>query len=203
VKGLVVKGFVVRELVIKDFFMRNVVDKDLVGNGLSVNAARKGSTKFFPCRNSRNHCMSNYKKILIALDFHGDNAKVIERGAAMASANNAEIFLIHVNEPLVIAYAADGMSWSDQVVQLETSIRQEAQKKMAETSARLQVPTSNCLTREGKPAHEIHAAAKEQSIDLIVMGTHGQSGLKLLLGSTANSVLHGATCDVLAVRIGE
>jgi universal stress protein A len=147
--------------------------------------------------------MSNYKKILIALDFHGDNAEVIERGAMMASANKAEIFLIHVNEPLAIAYAADGMSWSDQVVALETSIRQEAQKKMAATGARLKVPASNCLTREGKPSNEIHTAAKEHDIDLIVMGTHGQSGLKLLLGSTANSVLHGSICDVLAVRIGE
>jgi universal stress protein A len=41
------------------------------------------------------------------------------------------------------------------------------------------------------------------AIDLIVMGTHGQSGLKLLLGSTANSVLHGAGCDILAVRVGD
>jgi universal stress protein A len=37
---------------------------------------------------------------------------------------------------------------------------------------------------------------------LIVIGTHGQKGLQLLLGSTANAVLHGAGCDVLAVRIG-
>jgi len=147
--------------------------------------------------------MSNYKKILIALDFQGDNAQIIEKGYSIAKANDAEVILVHVNEPLAIAYAADGMSWSDQVIVLETSIRQEAQKKMAEIGARLSLPAENCITREGRPATEIHELAKDKSIDLIVMGTHGQSGLKLLLGSTANSVLHGVACDVLAVRVGD
>ena len=151
----------------------------------------------------KENAMSIYKKILIALDFQGDNAEVIAKGTSIAEVNKAEVMLVHVNEPLVMAYAADGMSWSDQVVMLETSIRQEAQKKMAETGARLSLPPESCITREGRPATEIHELAKEKSIDLIVMGTHGQSGLKLLLGSTANSVLHGATCDVLAVRVGE
>jgi universal stress protein A len=43
--------------------------------------------------------------------------------------------------------------------------------------------------------------ANEKNIDLIVIGTHGRSGIKLLLGSTANSVLHGVKQDVLAVRV--
>ena len=63
--------------------------------------------------------MAKYGKILLALDFHGDNAEIIEKGSDIASSNGAEIYLIHVNEPLAIAYAADGMSWSDQVVSLE------------------------------------------------------------------------------------
>jgi universal stress protein A len=53
----------------------------------------------------------------------------------------------------------------------------------------------------GAPAHEIRAAAEEVGADLIVLGTHGRHGLGLLLGSTANGVLHGATSDVLAVRV--
>ena len=44
--------------------------------------------------------------------------------------------------------------------------------------------------------------AREKSIELVVIGTHGQKGLQLLLGSTANAVLHGAGCDVLSVRVG-
>ncbi len=147
--------------------------------------------------------MAMYNKILIALDFHGDNEEVIAKGSALARNNEAELYLIHVNEPLAVAYAADGMSWSDQVVSLEVSIRKEAQAKMDEAGTQLGVKPEHCLIREGKPSNEIHAAVKENDIDLIVMGTHGQSGLQLLLGSTANSVLHGATCDVLSVRIGD
>jgi len=147
--------------------------------------------------------MAKYNKILLALDFHGDNAEIVEKGSEIASANGAELFLIHVNEPLAIAYAADGMSWSDQVVSLEASLRKEAQKKIGEVAAQLNVPADNCILREGRPSTEIHHVVEEKGIDLIVMGTHGQSGLQLLLGSTANSVLHGVTCDVLAVRIAE
>ena len=45
--------------------------------------------------------------------------------------------------------------------------------------------------------------AKDIGADLIVVGSHGRYGLALLMGSTANGVLHGATCDVLAVRVGQ
>jgi universal stress protein A len=53
----------------------------------------------------------------------------------------------------------------------------------------------------GQPRQEIHQLAKDQKCDLIVVGSHGRHGLALLLGSTANDVLHGAPCDVLAVRL--
>jgi universal stress protein A len=53
----------------------------------------------------------------------------------------------------------------------------------------------------GQPRQEIHRLAEEQGCDLIIVGSHGRHGLALLLGSTANDVLHGAPCDVLAVRL--
>jgi len=147
--------------------------------------------------------MAMYSKILIALDFHGDNDEIISKGKQLADENKAELFLIHINEPLAVAYAADGMSWSDQVVSLEASIRQEARKKMTDLGNNLKLKSENCITKEGKPASEIHSACKEYGIDLVVMGTHGQHGLQLLLGSSANSVLHGSVCDVLTVRVGD
>jgi len=144
-----------------------------------------------------------YNRVLMALDFHGDNAEIVEKGQTLAKANDAQLYLIHVNEPLTVAYAADGMTWSDQVVALEASIRKEAQKKMSELARQLNVDSDRCFIREGKPSAEIHQAVEENDIDVIVMGTHGKSGFQLLLGSTANSVLHGVPCDVLAVRIKE
>ena len=49
----------------------------------------------------------------------------------------------------------------------------------------------------------MHRFARENNVDLIVVGTHGRHGLSLVFGSTANGVLHGCCCDVLAVRIKE
>ena len=56
--------------------------------------------------------------------------------------------------------------------------------------------------RFGRPESELQRAAEAKGADVIVVGSHGRHGLALLLGSTANGVLHGATCDVLAVRVG-
>jgi universal stress protein A len=53
----------------------------------------------------------------------------------------------------------------------------------------------------GAPAYDIRALAVELKADLIVVGTHGRHGLGLLLGSTANAIIHGVGCDVLAVRM--
>ncbi len=54
----------------------------------------------------------------------------------------------------------------------------------------------------GTPAMEIRDRAKHHDCDVIVIGTHSRRGLGLLLGSTANGVLHGTPCDVLAVCVG-
>ncbi|MBL4682609.1 MAG: universal stress protein [Pseudomonadales bacterium] len=142
-----------------------------------------------------------YQKVLIALDFHGDNDQIIAKGRKLVEDNKAELFLLHVIEPFAMAYSIDGMGYGDQIVSLESSIRKEAIVKMNKTADELGVNGENRLVRSGKPANEIHDVVKEQNIDLIVMGTHGQSGLQLLLGSTANSVLHGVSCDVMTVRI--
>jgi len=144
-----------------------------------------------------------YKKILVALDFHSDNDQIVTKACKLVEEDSAELFLLHVNEPLAVAYSIDGMSFGEQVVALESSIREESVAKMVQVGLNLEVPESRQLICDGKPSAEIHRMVEENDIDLIVMGTHGQSGLQLLLGSTANSVLHGVSCDVLAVRIKE
>ena len=142
-----------------------------------------------------------YQKILLAVDFHEDNVSVVETAKDLSELYGAELHLAHVNEPLGMAYAADGVSWGDQIYALEESIRKESKKKMNELAGKIGVSEEHCYLLEGRPAPEIHNLCTEGAFDLIVLGTHGQHGLQLLLGSTANSVLHGSGCDVLAVRI--
>ncbi|MBV1878439.1 MAG: universal stress protein [Pseudomonadales bacterium] len=145
--------------------------------------------------------MASYKKILLALDFHFDNDQIIEKGAQLARDNDAALLLLHVHEPLSMTCAVESMSFSDQIADLDSGLRQDSANRMVAAGLRLEVPEALQLIRQGRPASEIHTVVKQYDVDLIVMGTHGQSGLQLLLGSTANSVLHGVSCDVLAVRI--
>lgn len=146
---------------------------------------------------------NRYRKILLAVDFHADNAPVVETAKDLSERYGAELHIAHVNEPLGIAYAADGVSWGDQVYALEKSIREESKKQLTSMGEELGVPEANRHLLEGRPSSCIHDLCESGDFDLIVMGTHGQSGLQLLLGSTANSVLHGSACDVLAVRVGD
>jgi universal stress protein A len=84
-------------------------------------------------------------------------------------------------------------------VQLE----EQAKQRLSTLAEQLNVPEEAQHIVLGQPANEMRRMAKEQNVDLIIVGSHGRHGLALIFGSTSNSVLHGAPCDVLAVRITE
>ena len=85
---------------------------------------------------------------------------------------------------------------------LESQLGEELKQKLTNLGEKFSLPSDKLHILNGSPAHEIHRFAREMNTELVVIGTHGQKGLQLLLGSTANAVLHGAVCDVLSVRIG-
>lgn len=147
--------------------------------------------------------MSNYKNILVAIDLNPDNQPVIDKAVEICEMNSARLHVIHVVEPLSYGYSDGMMSWSDGLISVEAAIREDARKKLAAVSSTYGIDDDRIYFRTGRASGEIHDVVDDNDIDLIVLGTHGQAGLQLLLGSTANSVLHGSTCDVLAVRIKE
>ncbi|MEO1079052.1 MAG: universal stress protein [Pseudomonadota bacterium] len=143
--------------------------------------------------------MSNYRKILMAVDLSDDSGVVAERALAIAANNEAELHVIHVIEPLSFAYGGDiPMDFSG----IQDEIHQQAVAQLARFAEQHGIPEDRRHVVLGQPEVEIHALADEAAADLIVVGSHGRYGLALLMGSTANGVLHGATCDVLAVRVG-
>ena len=80
----------------------------------------------------------------------------------------------------------------------------EAEKiKFMELGDQLAIDVVNRWMVWGIPTQEIINIADQEQVDLIIVGSHGRHGLALLLGSTANSVLHHAKCDVMAVRLVE
>jgi universal stress protein A len=143
--------------------------------------------------------MSEYKKIMLAVDLTEESLKVAERATQLVNAFDAELHVVHVIEPLSLAYGGDvPMDLST----VQEQIQDQAAAHLREFSATLNVPETRQHLIFGRPESEIQRAAEEAGADIIVVGSHGRHGLALLLGSTANGVLHGASCDVLAVRVG-
>ena len=142
--------------------------------------------------------MARYNRILLAVDLSEESSQLAERAVELARMNQAQLSLIHVVEPLSFAYGGDvPMDLST----IQEQLDEHARTKLNAYAEALGYPVEKKLVVTGNTETEIHRMAKEEQIDLIILGSHGRHGLALLLGSTANGVLHGACCDVLAVRV--
>ena len=142
--------------------------------------------------------MSQYKHILVGVDLSKESTQVLQRAINVAATNSATLSIAHVIEPLTFAYGGDiPMDLSE----VQDQLQQQATEQLAKLSETAQIPEPRRHVVIGQPAMEIHQLAQAENADLVVVGSHGRRGLALLLGSTANAVLHGATCDVLAVRV--
>lgn len=137
-----------------------------------------------------------YKRVLFATDFDEVGVKAAHKAKKIADENGADLLLVHVVEPIP-AYAYPGFAGFAEV---EVSIREQAEKELSALAKKLGVDEAHCMIEFGSTKNEVLRVAQEKKIDLIVTGSHGKHGLALLLGSTANSILHGAECDVLIVR---
>ena len=139
-----------------------------------------------------------YQHILVAVDLTEECDPVIKRAVAIAGAT-VKLSLVHIVEPMAMAFGGDVPMDLSQLQQQQFDQAKERLDRLIAKYPALKKDQSH-LTY-GQPRQEIHHLAKEQNCDLIVVGSHGRHGLALLLGSTANDVLHGAPCDVLAVKL--
>ncbi len=139
-----------------------------------------------------------YQNILVAVDLGATTETVIQQAASLANQNNAPLHVLHVIEPLAITYGGDiPMDFSA----IQEEIQGQAKDQLDKLCSALSVPESNRHLVTGRPESEIPNQAKAVACDLIVVGTHARWGLALLLGSTTDGVMHGAECDVLAVKV--
>jgi universal stress protein A len=151
----------------------------------------------------REIAMANYQRILVAVDLSSESDVVMNK-AQLIGGDDAVMHLVYVQEPMDNVYVGivpQSAAFSG-LGDLEAQLGQELKQKLTALGENFDVPADHQHILNGSPAHEIHRFAKDNDIQLVVIGTHGQKGLQLLLGSTANAVLHGASCDVLSVRIG-
>lgn len=144
--------------------------------------------------------MQRYKHILVAVELldDSDNALISKVNEIISDDMQGKITLLHVVEHLNTfgAYytVAAGIDAEEQTVN-------DAKKSLESFKSKLAIEANDCVVKIGHAPQVILQEAKDLKADLILIGSHGRHGLGLLLGSTANGVLHGAKCDVLAVRI--
>lgn len=143
--------------------------------------------------------MENYKHVLLAVDLHPDCDKgALLQGIKIAKEHKAKITLLHTVEHLNAYGVAQAYP---SVLEVEDKLIAEAKDALEQVKKEHQINDATIVVESGSPKMVILDYAKEHDVDLIALGSHGRHGIQLLLGSTANAVLHHATCDVLAIRI--
>ncbi len=142
--------------------------------------------------------MAIYQHILVPVDLSDDSDNLIARAFDIAEKMDSTISLLHVVEQPATYGGAWG-TWD--TTGLEAQILEQSNNKLAEIAAKHGIASERCHLEHGLPKIHIHEFADNHGVDLVVIGSHGRQGVQLLLGSTANAVLHGANCDVLAVRV--
>ncbi len=144
--------------------------------------------------------MSAYDRVLVGLDLSESNAELIlERACHLAEPDAIEV--LHVSEHLHSHYEEypSNQSFPNSEA-LDEAIKKEADVHLERFCRPFGISKHRVLG--GHPAQVLHEQTKVD-VDLVVIGTHGRHGLRLLLGSTPNAVIHGTPCSVLAVRIND
>lgn len=142
--------------------------------------------------------MAAYQKMLVAIDLTEEAPQVLDKAMEISRVHGADVTVVHVVEPVGYAYGGDIPM---DLTELQDQLDKAARDQLRSYGEKHGIEAGNQLVLVGRPESEIHRLSEELGIDLIVVGSHARKGFQLLLGSTANGVLHGAVCDVLAVRI--
>lgn len=147
--------------------------------------------------------MKRIRRILHGTDYSKASERALQEAVGFAKQNDAEMLVVHVIQPVVPYVAGEDIGAAELYVKLEESTKQEAQRSMDKLMQRLErlgVKAKSLLLR-GIPADQIVKAAKNRKADMIVIGTHGRTGLsKLFMGSVASRVISTAQSPVLTVR---
>lgn len=147
--------------------------------------------------------MSIYTHILAAVDFSASADLVITKARDIAQRDNAKLSLLHVVEYLPPINSLDEPFIASNWELDETLFVERAKESLQKLSEKHDLANSEFSVQLGKPKHEISQYIKDKKCDLVILGSHGRHGINLLLGSTANAVLHDMPCDILTIKIPE
>lgn len=142
--------------------------------------------------------MSGYRQLLVAIDLSDQSRAIATKSVELARQWQAQLRLLHVIEFVPVEPMSDALV---PVVQIDDRVIARAREQMQALAAALGVPSDNCRVATGNVKAEILRQARELNADLIVLGCRERHGLSILVNLTEDTVLHGAPCDVLAMRV--
>ncbi|NMB79738.1 MAG: universal stress protein [Methanomicrobiales archaeon] len=138
-----------------------------------------------------------FKKILVATDGSDRNRAAVDEALRLGRECGSEVHAIFVIESSTIESAVSGGVTGDALALMQS----EAATALARVKTKAEGVKLETVILEGKPAAGILDYAKEQNVDLIVVGTQGKKGIeRLLLGSVAENIIRSAPCRVLVVK---
>ena len=143
------------------------------------------------------------KKILVPTDFSADATNALNYALDLAKPAGAEIILLHVIEPIYYATPVDMYVTTPNLAAIVDEQRALAKQELAKVAATVKKRGLACRTilEMGTPAHVITETARRKKPGLLVMATHGRTGMMhFVLGSVAEKVVRTCTCPVLTVR---
>lgn len=147
--------------------------------------------------------ISNFKRILIAIDDSTFSEKATQIGFNLAEALNAKVALLNVMDPPSTSYTGDPLLGQQPLIMPEIAqLQEEASKAVLERFGKLWKGEGELTTfsQIGNPRVEILATAEEWKADLIILGTHGRTGFDhFISGSVAEGVARRSLCPVLIV----
>lgn len=145
--------------------------------------------------------MQSFSKILVPVDFLPHSAEAVRHAMDLAGQHSAEVVLLYAYEPgQYPATPGDVIYDAEQLQRMTTKerARLDAVRRDADPLGQRRITTRVAL---GAPVHAIIEAATRECVDLIVMGTHGRTGVgRALLGSVAEQVMRRASCPVLTLK---
>jgi len=139
-----------------------------------------------------------FRSILCPIDFSDHSRSVLRYANAVARRSRAALHVCYVNDPLLVAAASSRLHYPGAVVQSRRELRTFVETPLPRRFSTGRAPTITAMS--GEPAEQILKAAERFRADLIILGTHGLTGMeRLFLGSTARAVLQRTKVPVLAI----
>ena len=142
--------------------------------------------------------MSSYRQLLVAIDLSDQSRAIAAKSVELARQWQAQLRLLHVIEFVPVEPMSDALV---PVVQIDDKVVARAKEQIGALASGLGVSADCCRVATGNVKGEILRQAREVNADLIVLGCRERHGLSILVNLTEDTVLHGAPCDVLAMRV--